>query len=176
MTTSQDLLQAVYEAIAAAGTGAGDRVYTPGDWPTQPDQYPIVKLRLVSEQRRSSGRSGPPQFETVAVVRILAEASSPADFDNAGASDAEQKLWSLKRQIEVAVINSYPLEQQIEQIATVNSQLAFTSEAATHLAGLQMDLSLEFYEGPESFAPVEADDLEEADVTGIGPGLTIPTT
>lgn len=178
LTTSLDLLQTVYDTIVAANTASGNRVYKPGDWPTQPDQYPITKLRLVSEDRQSLGRGGPPQFATVATIRIVSEVSAPAQLDDLGASDAEAALWSLKRQVEVAIVNSYPLEAMIEQIASMRSQLAFNSDSATHLAGIQTDVALEFYEGPESFAPATSDDLDEVDVTTSGPAaaINIPTT
>jgi hypothetical protein len=54
----------------------------------------------------------------------------------------------------------------------MQTELAFNSDAATHLAGLQMDVALEFYEGPESFAPVEADDLLELDATIAAPAAS----
>lgn len=176
MTTSVDLLGAVHDAIVAAETAAGEQVYRPGDWPSQVGVYPIVKMRLVSEDRQSPGASGAPQFTTVATIRIIAEVSEPAQLDNAGATAAETALWQLKRQIDVAVVNSYPFEGMVQQILSMRSQLAFNSDSATHLAGIQIDLALAFYEGPESFAPVETADLDEVDVTLSGPAasITIP--
>lgn len=104
-------------------------------------------------------------FTTTATIRILAEISEPAQIDNGGATAAEQALWTLKRQIDVAFINSYPLAQIIQQIASMQSQLAFNSESATHLAGIQTDAAIEFYEGPEDFAPPPVGDLLEVDLT-----------
>jgi len=169
MTTSIDLLQLVYDAILQANTAAGTNVYKPGDWPTQDGQYPIIKLRLVHEQRTSLGRGGAIQFTSVATVRISAEVSGLATVDDAGAMAVEGAVWALKREIEVAVVNSSPLTQSIQNIPTMTSQLAFNSDAATHVAGVQIDLSLEFYEGPENFAPVASDDLTE--VTIANPNL-----
>lgn len=165
MTTSSDLLDLVYQALSTDGgaTDAGGRVYKPGDWPTQPDQYPILKLRLIGEDRVSQGRASV-QFTTTAIIRIIAEVSAPATLDDAGATGAETALWRVKRQVEVAIVNSYPLFRSIQQLASVRSQLAFNSEGATHLAGIQMDLSLEFYEGPEDFAPIEADEIDQVSI------------
>ncbi|HEX7853871.1 MAG TPA: hypothetical protein VF503_09265 [Sphingobium sp.] len=165
MTTSMDLLDLVYAAVMAAGTAAGNRFYRPGDWPTQPDQYPIGKMRLAKEDRISLGRSGPAEFTTTAHVQISLAVSEPAKLDDAGAGDAETSLWALKRQVEVAVINSMPLFSVIQQIPVMRSQLQFAGQASTHLAGIQMDIALEFYEGPENFAPVDAVDLEEVEIT-----------
>ena len=152
-TTSADLLQLSNAAVLNA-TDAQNRVYKPGDWPSQDDQYPLIKQRIISEQRTSLGRSGAIEFITVVTIRFTIEVSAPATVDDAGATGAESALWQIKRQLEVAVINSSALTQRISNIPTMTSQLAFNSEGATHLAGVQIDLQLEFYEGPESFAPI----------------------
>ena len=164
VTTSEDLLQAAYEAVLNE-TDAGSRVYKPGDWPSQDEQYPLIKMRLIHESRTSLGRGGAIEFVTVATIRITAEVSAPATINDAGATGAESALWRLKRQIEVAIVNSYPLTKLIQNMPTITSQLDFSSEGATHLAGVRVDLQLEFYEGPESFAPVEAVDLEEVTIS-----------
>lgn len=176
-TTSLDLLDAVHQAILAADTAAGTNVFRPGDWPTQVGQYPIIKLRLVSQSRQSLGR-GAVEFITIATIRAMIEVSAPARVDDLGAQDAETQLWNLAREVDVAVIGSDPLARLVQQVASVQSQLAFTSEAATHLAGLQMDIALEFYEGPWSFAPIDAQDFTEVDATVSAPdaALIIPTT
>jgi len=174
VTTSLDILVTCHGAIVAGGTDAADNVYRPGDWPTQVDQYPIIKMRLIAEDRQQLARSGPAEFLTVATVRIVGEVSAPVELDNLGATRAEALLWRLKRQIEVAVVNSYPLTTQIQQIVSMRSQLAFDSEGSTHLAGIQTDIAFEFYEGPESFAPPDVDDLDRFNLAALPPtGLTV---
>ncbi|WP_395391487.1 hypothetical protein WBP07_12685 [Novosphingobium sp. BL-8A] len=174
MTTSLDLLDLVQSAIAAAGTDAGDRVYRPGDWPSQEATIPQIKLRLLSENRASISRSGAPQFTTTATIRAFLEVQAPASEDDVGAGIAEAAAWKLKRQVEVAVVNSYPLTQQIQQIASIRAQFAFNSEGAMHLAMVVLDLDLEFYEGPDNFAPIQADDLEEISLTATNyPPVTL---
>lgn len=169
MTTSQDLLELVVAAIlgpnaaaqpATFATDAQDRVYAPGDWSTQDGQYPIIKLRVPQESKQSLGRSGPPEFLVLTTIRIVGEVSAPADVNDAGASAAQTALWQLQRQIEIAVVGSYPLTRQIQQIVSINSQLSYNSDAETHLAGIQIDLVLEFIQGPDDFAPVDAEDLD----------------
>ena len=172
VTTSLDLLGMVQAALVAGQTELGDRIYRPADWPTQPGQYPIGKLRLIGESRQSLGHGSVIEFATTATVRLLIECSSPAVLDDGGAAAVEQDLWNVKRQAEVAIVGSYPLTTSIQRIVSIVSQLAYTT-AATHLAGVQMDISLEFYEGPESFFPVPAVDLDEVDVTGVGPGIDL---
>lgn len=162
MTTSSEILMMVREACYGR-TDALTRVYGPGDWPSQSDTMPILKLRLLSEDRQCLSRNGPPEFTTTASIRIIGEVSAAAAEDDAGATVAETALWFLKRQVEVAVINSYPLTRAIQQIATVRSQIAFNADSELHLASIQMDLAIEFFESAEDFAEVYS-----APLTSIG--------
>lgn len=170
MITSETLLDLVVAAVRdpradapkpVYATDAGENVFRPADWPTQDGQYPRLKLRVIRETKQSLARSGPPEFTVTTVVRIVGEVSELAEEDDAGATAAEQSLWRLARQAEVAVIGSYPLMRAIQQIASVDSQLAYSSDGEAHLAGIQVDIAIEWYQGPEAFAPVEADDLDE---------------
>lgn len=166
MTTSADLVSAIVTVLTEPNaTSAGTRVYRPGDWATQGDQYPIIKVRAVREVKQSLGRGGPPEFTVVTTVRITGEVSAPALANDAGAAQAEADLWTLQRQIEVVVINSYPLTEDVQQIVSVDSQLSYNGDAAAHLAGIQIDLALEWYQGPDDFAPLAAEDLTGIDVT-----------
>jgi hypothetical protein len=168
MTTSEDLLGLVVAAVRGPNadaeqpsyaTSAGNAVYSPGDWPTQSGQYPVWKIRVIRELKTSLGRGGPPQFLVVTTVRAMGEVSAPVAVNDAGATAAAAALWQLQRQFEVAVINSYPLTGQVQQFPTIDSQLSYNSDAETHLAGIQIDLGLEFVQGVDDFAPIEADDL-----------------
>ncbi len=163
MTTSADLLDLVEAALlgpnaasepAVYATSAADRVKRPGDLPTQADQYPILKLRVVSESRQSLGR-GDVQFDTTVTIRVVGEVSAPAAIGDVSTSTAEARLWALKREYEMAIINSYPLFRVVQELAGVNTQLAFCGEQATHLAGIQSDFAFEIYEGADDFAPIE---------------------
>lgn len=165
MTTSMDLLHLVRDALIAAGTDAGARIYAPGDWPNQPESFPILKLRLIKEDRVSLGRSGPAEFTSTAHILIAGEVSALAALDDDGASDGEERAWRLKRQVDVAVINSMPLAARIQQVAAMRTQFGFDSAGATHLAGFQSDIALEFYEGPENFADELSDPIADMHLT-----------
>lgn len=162
-TTAETLLDLVYAALLEV-TDAGQRVYRPGDWPTWDKQYPALKLRVFSEDKQSVGRGGI-NFIVTATIRILGQVSAPANEDDGGAEVAEAALRALSRQVEVAVINSYPLTSKLQQFASVRSQFKFTSEAEDHLAGIQIDLGLEYYQGWEDFAPIAADAVNDVEVT-----------
>lgn len=167
-TSSLDLLGMVQAALIAGNTALGNRIYRPGDWPTQPGQYPIAQLRLVAENRQSLGHGATVEFLTTATIRLLLQCSAPAALDDTGAAAVEAQLWALKQAVEVAVIGSYPLLDDIQRFVSINSQLSYDA-TATHLAGVQMDIAVEYYEGPESFAPVVSASLTEVTVTTESP-------
>ncbi|WP_157218674.1 ATP-binding protein [Flavisphingomonas formosensis] len=180
-TTSDTILDLVKAALkpdaAPYPTDAEGRVYRPGDWVTWDQQYPAIKLRLMSEEKTSLGRADI-AFTVVSTVRVIAQVAAFASPDDGGAGDAEEALWRLQRQIEVAVINSYPLTSKLQQFPFVRAVPGFSAEGEKHLAGINIDIGCEFYQGPEDFAPITADDLTEVGVTFPGfPGLgaDIPT-
>ena len=184
MTTSKDLLDATAEALGQQdgqyATDAAGRVYKPGDWPTWDGHYPVLKLRMPQEQKTSPGRADI-NFTTVATIRVIGQVSAPAAADDGGAGVAEEALWRLQRQVEVAVINSLAIMQLgVQQFPTVTAQLVFNSEGETHLAGIQIDIAMEFYQGGEDFAPIATDPLSPIAGTvptepNLGFSVTLPS-
>ncbi|MGI4881201.1 MAG: hypothetical protein ACRYG4_27380 [Janthinobacterium lividum] len=171
MTTSARVLDLVYEAVQLVQDAKG-RVYRPGILPSAQGSYPQIKVKLGGESRQSLGR-GAVQFITTATVRVIGEVSAPAKADDVQTSAVEERLWLLKRDIEIAVIGSYPLFSEVQQLASVQAQLAYDAQN-TYLGGVQIDLAFEFYEGPEDFAPLVTDDLEDVDLRlpDDGPGFS----
>lgn len=163
-----DVADAIRDAIRDAGTQLGTRVYKPGDWPSQDEQYPLARVRLIREDRRSPGRGGPDQFVTTALVLITLEVSALALADNEGAAAAEQQLWAIKREVDAAIFNNAAIGALISQYPNISAELAYASEAATHLAGLQIKVAAEFFEGADGFPgaadPEPLDDLDEITV------------
>lgn len=180
MTTSADLFELVFAALAPdpvspdspPPTAAGDNVDRPGIVPTQSDQYPRISVRMISETKQSQGR-GSIGFITSTTIRVVGVASAPVSIDDVRVSMIEAKIWQLKAQIERAIINSYPLFSSVQQLASVQTQLAFDAQA-TMLAGVQSDYTFEIYEDADDFAPIPADVLDEitAHLPGNGPGFT----
>ena len=154
MTTSADVL-AAFQVALQGSTDAGFRVYSPGDWPSGEATLPLIKLKNPDENREAIGRSGAPQFTTTTTIRVLGEVQATATTDDAGAGAAEAAIIALKRQIEVAVVNSYPLTGMLQKIASIRAQYSFNANSAVHLAAVQMDFACEFYEGPENFAAIQ---------------------
>lgn len=172
MTTSLDIADAIFLAIRDAGTQLGERVFKPGDWPSQPDQWPLARVRLAREERQSAGRGGPDQFTTTAWVMVTIEASAYALEDNQGAAEAEAQLWTIKREIDAAILNNPAIGAIISQFVSIRSSLIYSSESATHLAGLQIDLGAEFFEGGDGFGVPAADAIDTIEVSAPDyPGL-----
>jgi hypothetical protein len=167
MTQMADILDQVQAALVATspGTAAGQAVYTPGDWPTVINTYPLILLSVVRERKQSLGKNGPPEFIVTATVRISGRVSAPPAAADGGGGVAEQALWALGRQIEIAVINYPPLWQMIEQLLSSDAELAFSSEGAEHIAQVNYDLEFEYYQGPEDFYPFNPVPLQEVDLT-----------
>ncbi|EOA2992928.1 ATP-binding protein, partial [Yersinia enterocolitica] len=67
MNTAQ-VRQLVVAAILGK-TDAENRVYSPRDWPTTEEMYPVILVQTPIEEKQSLGRNAP-QFNTITTVRI----------------------------------------------------------------------------------------------------------
>lgn len=146
-------------------TDAGDRVFSPRDWPTTADMYPVILVQTPIDVKNSLGRNVP-QFNTVTTVRItgrLQELDDEAE-DN-GAEKAEEALEQLREQIERAVINSYELTRKIQQFFQVRSTIGVDADGEGHTAQLLMELDIEYYQGPEEFYEIDTEPLEGIEAT-----------
>ncbi|MBO1502132.1 ATP-binding protein [Serratia proteamaculans] len=146
-------------------TDAGDRVYSPRDWPTTAEMYPVILVQTPIDVKSSLGRNVP-QFNTVTTVRLtgrLQELDDAAE-DN-GAKKAEEALEELREQIERAVINSYELTRKIQQFFQVRSTIGVDADGEGHTAQLLMELDIEYYQGPEEFYEIDTEPLEGIDAT-----------
>jgi hypothetical protein len=182
MTTAADLFDLIYAALlpdvtqqdSPVPTDAGARIDRPGVVPAQGGQYPRVSMRLIGETKQSQGHASI-GFTTSVTIRVVGEASAPVSLADVHVSTIEAQLWRLKRQIEVAIIGSYPLAGLVQQLATVQSQLSFDAQA-TMLAGVQSDFTFELYEDASDFAPIGSAPLTSLDahLPGNGPGFLAP--
>lgn len=167
-TTSDSLLDDVVTALKVPGaTDAGSRVFKPGDWPTSDiglEDKPQLKLRAIGEELTSLGRASI-NFTVVTTVRIMIQAGALASMsDETGGARLDDALWRLQRQVLVALINSYPLTAQLQQFPFVRSSLMISPDGDKHLGTLQVDIGLEYAQGPEDFAPIESDEVARMDI------------
>ena len=184
-TTSSVLLPLVIQALTLTPktTIAGANVWRRRTWPTQPDQYPCIILRWRGESKRSAGRSGV-NYTTSTRLVINARVQVSAAEDDAGASEAEDLLLLLQRQIEVAVINYTPLMALLQQQGpSIDIEADVSSNGGEHLGELAMSIGLEFYQGAEDFYQPPQTPLTEvtlqtpfptASGKGVGLDITFP--
>ncbi|ELW7390646.1 ATP-binding protein [Yersinia enterocolitica] len=146
-------------------TDAGDRVYSPRDWPTTAEMYPVILVQTPIDVKSSLGRNVP-QFNTVTTVRLTGRLQELDDAakDN-GAEKAEEALEQLREQVERAVINSYELTRKIQQFFQVRSTIGVDADGEGHTAQLLMELDIEYYQGPEEFYEIDTEPLEGIDAT-----------
>lgn len=161
--TEAELLDLAHSALLDA-TDAGARVFRPGDWPAQDVALPALKLRMPMIDKVSQGRASI-GFTATASLRIIGQVTAPADEDEPGDGAAEAALMALARQVEVAVINSQPLTAALQQFPFIRTRLDYAAAGEKHVAVFNMDIGLEYYQGPDDFAPIATDDIEEAEVT-----------
>ncbi|EHD21320.1 MULTISPECIES: hypothetical protein [Brenneria] len=167
-------IRALVVAALQGKTSAEDRVYSPRDWPTTEDMYPVILVQTPMDVKDSLGRNAP-QFNTVTTVRITGRLQELDGDSDDGAAKAEAALETLREQIERAVINSYDLTRQTQQFLQVRSTIDVDASGEGHLAQLLMEIDIEYYQGPEDFYPIETHTLEGIDVTVKMPaGTTEP--
>lgn len=161
-TTAELLAGLVFTALRADGaTGAGQNVFAPRDWPSQPDQLPSIFIDVPSEDKESLGRNGAPQFTVTATIPIVLRVTSKASAGDAGAVAVLAAMAALRRQVEVAVINAAPIMGLLQQYPFVRAQMKVTAEGEQHIGECQMLVGMEFYQGPEDFAQPVTTPLEE---------------
>lgn len=150
-------------ALKAAATDAGDRVYTPRDWPTFSEDYPVLLVQTPFDQKHSMGRNAP-QFQSVTTVRITGRVEAFDTETNNGALLAEEALETLRLQVEQAVINSYELTRQTQQYKEVRSTINVDASGEGHIGQLTYEIDVEYFQGPEDFFPVATATLEGIDL------------
>lgn len=164
----------VVTALKAAQTDAGDRVYSPRDWPTFSPDYPVLLVQTPLDQKHSMGRNAP-QFTSVTTVRITGRVEAFDGETNNGAVQAEAALETLREQIERAVINSYELTRQTQQYREIRSAIDVDASGEGHIGQLTYEIDVEYFQGPEDFYPVQTDELQGIDLRIQQPdGTTVP--
>jgi hypothetical protein len=184
MTTSAELRGLFVDALKGA-TAAGQAVYSPFDWPTAPDSYPLILVHARRERKESLGRNVP-QFNVTASIEIIARTKSTAQVGDAGSAVALSEAEALKAQIETALINNPAIwadgttgQQRITQFSSVESDLSTSSEGDMPMAELSMTIDVEFFQSADDFFPIPVVPLQGVDLVvqepdgAKEPGLTL---
>ncbi|GJG92838.1 ABC transporter permease [Cupriavidus pauculus] len=183
MTTSTQIRDLFVQALKGH-TDAGQAVYSPFDWPTAPDSYPLILVHCRKERKVSLGPNVP-QFDVYSILDITARTKSPALAGDEGSKVALAAVEALKGQIEVALINNPAVwvdpngGQRIEQFSSIDSEVNTSSEGDMPMGELSMQIEVKFYQGPEDFYPIPKAPLQTIGLTILAPegtqqlGLTI---
>ncbi|TCK39650.1 hypothetical protein B0G84_4990 [Paraburkholderia sp. BL8N3] len=183
MTTSADL-RALFVTALKGATDAGQAVFSPYDWATAPDAYPIVLVHARRERKESLGRNVP-QFNVTATIEIIARTKSPALVGDAGSAVALAAAERMKAQIESALINNPAIwadpsgGQRIQQFSSVDSELTTSSDGEMPMAELSMSVDVEFFQSADDFFPIQTYPVQGVDLVvpmpegTTEPGLTL---
>lgn len=177
MTTSAEIRALVVTALTGA-TDAGTAVYSPFDWPTASDSYPLILVRAPKERKESLGRNAP-LFTVTTTIEIIARTKSPALVGDAGSAVALAAAEALKMQVEIALINNPAIwadpngGQRIQQFASIESEISTNSEGDMPMAELLMHIEVEFAQGPADFFPLPSTPFEGIDLTVQEPPGTV---
>jgi hypothetical protein len=153
-------------AVKVWPTAAQNKVFAPRDWPTAKDLYPCILVQSPKEVKDAVGQSGVPQFNVSSVIRIVARVASVASTGDAGAMLCLTALGVIQRQIEIAVINYTPLMLCLKRIGKVEVVNGVKADGEGHLGEVVLDFTLEFYQGPDAFAPIDGPTLAEIAIFG----------
>ncbi|OOG61446.1 hypothetical protein B0E46_15835 [Rhodanobacter sp. B04] len=164
MTTTAATLRALAVTALTGTTDAAANVFSILDWPTWSGSYPVLYLQTPKEEKESLGPNGAPQFTVTATIRIQARVQTQALANGAGAANALVALENIQRQIEVALINYTPLMVLLEQFPFVSVEKKVSGEGDQNLGELEMDVGMQFYQGPEDFYVVPSNALEQITV------------
>lgn len=152
-------------AALAGKTDAGTRIYSPRDWATREEDFPVILVKTPFDEKFSLGRNAP-QFNSVTTVQIAARAQEfDGESDEDGAMKAYAAVEAMREQIERAVINSYELTRVTQQFKHIRAAIDVESSGTGHIAQLTYEIDIEYYQGEEDFFPVETVPLESIDTT-----------
>lgn len=154
-------------------TDAAERVYSPRDWSTRSELFPLLLIQTHSDDKKSIDRNAP-KFNTTTTLRITARVEEyDGESNDDGAMNAEMKLEELQEQILKALINSYELTRRIQKYSSVSSRIDIDSSGEGHIGQLLMLVSVEYFQGPDDFYPVISDNLDGVDITVVMPDGTV---
>lgn len=161
MTVSSDTLLAEVVALLTADL-AGVTVYSPRSWNTPPAGMPEVMAQSPAEKKVSLGRSGASSFNCVMTLRLVGRVYAKVQANDAAAAAALAAVGVLQRAIEVSLINRTELRAAgVQEFQEVRVVTAVKTEGEYVFGELVFDLDLEFYQGPEDFAPIDGSVIDE---------------
>ncbi|MDA8230151.1 MAG: hypothetical protein M0006_02310 [Magnetospirillum sp.] len=143
MIDSDALRDAAVTALQAAGTLAGENVFSPRDWPTWNQQYPLLIVRTPEERAEAvAPRTWPPQFTTVVTLQVEAQ----LDATSESAADANIRL--LTDQVKAALLQNgqFIFNAEIQAFPSWRVRLAVNEADRRHIGQAEISLDVELYQ------------------------------
>ena len=152
---SETLREMVIDALKVANTLAGERVYSPRDWPVNAKDMPAILVDDQREESESRGNAGFPAFLTTTFIVVDGRVERGTE------ELAKADLATLRGQIKVAILASYTIIASVEQVVGIRSECRVSAEAKKHVGELRMEFAFRY---PEDFEPTITDTLEGVDL------------
>ena len=134
----------VRDVLKAADTLAGDSVFEPRDWPTDPKLFPIVLVQAPRE-RKEILYPGQPAFNTTITMVVVGRVWG------ATVEEANSRVNILAIQIEDALLISPLIAEAVQQFISIETQIAVSSQGGEQIGevGLSFEFSVYQAYGPD---------------------------
>ena len=130
-------------ALRAANTIAGPNVFTARSWPIRPEALPMIQLQVLADHAESWGAAQPGYTRTAGLlVTARVEFGTPAE--------GEDLLDTITEQIETTLMLDTALQAMLEQVSTIQTELAFDSGSGQQIGTARMRFDLQY---PQTYAP-----------------------
>lgn len=153
-------------ALRAANTLAGPNVWTARSLPTTAAACPMIQLQVLADTAESWGRNQP-GFTRTAGLLVTARVAFKTDAVGTS-SQGENLLDAFAEQIETTLMLDTALQRLVQQVSTIDTEMAFDSTGADQIATLRMRFDLEY---PQTYEPIgeplAAVNLQIANCAGI---------
>jgi len=143
MIDRKTLRLAAVLTLKAAHTSAGNSVYSPEDWPTQPGKYPILIVRTPREHKENSApRSGLPQFFSTITLSVVGRVEAVTE------AAAYSALETLSEQIETALLTNSQFinDNGVQQFASVDTTMDVQIEGERHYGSTVVLFGIEVFQ------------------------------
>lgn len=139
------LLNRMIQALKAFTPLNTTHIYSPGDWPSQPDETTVLQVgRLVNEQKMSLTR-GQAEFNTTAYVTVDGRLSRTTGEQ--ALRDIEHLSWK----VEQAILTDFYLNGMLQQFSSVKTVQEIDSSTGLHVAQCTIEFGMEFFQGQEEY-------------------------
>ena len=124
-------------ALRAAGTLAGENVFTARSWPLTTASLPAIFLQVLQDDAESLNRSAP-LFRRTASLMINAQVA----YTRPG--EGESLLDAFCEQIEMTIMLDVALQKMVQQVSRMRTELSFDSTTSSQVGTARMLFDLEF--------------------------------